>query len=178
MATTPFDETSASLDPAEQRARLDRDGYLFVRQVVPAAMLEELRVRLLTIARDGGWIRADRPLAEGVADLAGFCVEPEPRYMDGYLGMYRLPEFHAVQHCPALGGLFERMCQEPSLPQPRLIGRTSFPQREEFTTPAHQDFVPVQGTPDTWTAWIPLSDVTPELGGLEVCTGSHRQGIY
>ncbi len=178
MATKPFDETSASLDPTEQRARLEHEGYLFIRQLVPAAMLEDLRIRLLSIARDGGWVCADRPLEEGVADLAGFCVEPEPRYTEVYVRMYRLAEFHALQHCPALVGLFERMFEEPILPHPRLIGRTIFPQREEFTTPAHQDFVPVQGAADTWTAWIPLSDVTPDLGGLEVCAGSHRQGIY
>lgn len=175
----PLHDSTDLLSNAESlRFRLEHEGYLFLRQVVPAAMLEDLRLRMLAIARDGGWVLPHRPLEDAAADRSGFCVEPELRYMEVYHRMYQLPEFHAVQHHPTLLGVFEAMFQEPVLPHPRIIGRTIFPQREEFTTPAHQDFIPIQGTPDTYTAWIPLSSVPLELGGLEVCAGSHRDGLY
>ena len=175
----PFlDSTAAGGDGAELGRRMQRDGYLFLRGLLPADVVEGLRMQILEIARDAGWVRRDAALAEALADLNGFCVEPEPGYMQKYHAMYRLPEFHAIQHHPNLVGLFERMFEEAVLPHPRIIGRTIFPQRETFTTPPHQDFIPIQGTADTYTAWIPLSDLPPELGGLQLASGSHRRGVY
>ena len=107
-----------------------------------------------------------------------FCVEPTPEYMDVYSRMYAVPEFHALQHHPALVGLLEKLFDGPVLPHPRLIGRTIFPKRESFTTPPHQDFIPIQGTAETYTAWFPLHDLPPTMGGLEVAAGAHRGGVY
>ena len=160
----PFlDSTDFLHDGDELHRRMERDGYLFVRGLLPAAVVEDLRMQILEIARAAGWVQTGRPLADAVADLNGFCVEPEPEYMQKYHAMYKLPEFHAIQHHPNLMG---------------IIGRTIFPQREAFTTPPHQDFIPIQGTADTYTAWIPLGDLPAELGGLQVAAGSHQRGVY
>ena len=185
---TPFlDSTAAAGDGPELNRRMQRDGYLFVRGLLPPEPLETLRLNFLGIARDAGWVARGEPLADAVADLDGFCVEPQPDYMSIYAGMYKLQEFHALQHHPAIIGLLERMCGETGgngnvmpavIPHPRIIGRTIFPQREAYTTPAHQDFVPIQGTADTWTAWFPLHDLSPEMGGLQVAEGSHTSGVY
>ncbi|MCZ6677335.1 MAG: phytanoyl-CoA dioxygenase family protein [Candidatus Poribacteria bacterium] len=173
-----LDSTSIVDNGPELRNRVKQDGYLFIRGLLPTDMLESLRMQWLEIARQAGWVKTDAPLEDAIVDLNGFCVEPEPRYMQVYHNMYKLPEFHALQHHPNLIGLFERMLDEPVMPHPRIIGRTIFPQREAFTTPPHQDFIPIQGTAETYTAWIPLTDVPPELGGLQVAAGSHRHGVY
>ena len=175
----PFlDSTDVVNDGAELQRRMDRDGYLFIRGLLPADVLERLRMQILEIVREAGWIQADTPLEDAVADLNGFCVEPQPEYMDVYARMYALPDFHALQQHPNLIELFERMVGESVLPHPRTIGRTIFPQKEAYTTPPHQDFIPIQGTPDTYTAWVPLSDIPEEMGGLQVASGSHHQGVY
>lgn len=175
----PFlDSTDAVGDGPELARRMDRDGYLFVRGLLPADRLQALRLAFLEIARDAGWIDRSRPLADGVADLAGFCVEPEPGYMDGIRKMHALESYHALQHAPELTGLLQRLWGQTVLPHPRLITRSIFPQREAFTTPPHQDFIPIQGTPETFTAWFPLHDLPAEMGGLEIAEGSHRAGLY
>lgn len=175
----PFlNSTDVLNDGPELRRRMQRDGYLFLRGLLPTAVVEGLRLQILAIAQKAGWLKAGTPLADAIADLNGFCVEPEPAYMQKYHAMYKLPEFHAIQHHPNLLGLFARMLDETVLPHPRIIGRTIFPQREAFTTPPHQDFIPIQGTADTYTAWIPLSDLPTELGGLQVAAGSHQHGVY
>ena len=175
----PFlDSTDVLNDGPELRRRMQRDGYLFLRGLLPTAVVEGLRLQILAIAQEAGWLKAGTLLADAIADLNGFCVEPEPAYMQKYHAMYKLPEFHAIQHHPNLLGLFARMLDETVLPHPRIIGRTIFPQREAFTTPPHQDFIPIQGTADTYTAWIPLSDLPTELGGLQVAAGSHQHGVY
>ena len=175
---TFLDSTLLLDDPPALRARVQRDGYLFVRGLLPGRELEALRLHFLAIARDAGWVRADAPLEDAIADQDGFCVEPAPEYMDVYRLMYALPQFHALQHHPALVGLLEKVLDGPVLPHPRLIGRTIFPKRESFTTPPHQDFIPIQGTAETYTAWFPLHDLPPIIGGLEVAAGSHRGGVY
>ena len=52
------------------------------------------------------------------------------------------------------------------LVHPMKISRIIFPQNTAFSTPPHQDFVPIQGTTDTYTCWIPLADCPREHGGL------------
>ena len=61
---------------------------------------------------------------------------------------------------------------------PMKISRLVFPQNTAFSTPPHQDFVPIQGTTDTYTCWIPLGDCPREHGGLTVRAGSHQSGVY
>ena len=175
---TFLDSTSALDNASEIRIRMQRDGYLFVRGLLPADELAALRLQLLAIARDSGWVQRNKPLADAIANQDGFCVEPTPEYMDVYRHMYALPEFHALQHHPALVELLEKLLDGPVLPHPRLIGRTIFPRRESFTTPPHQDFIPIQGTAETYTAWFPLHDLPPGIGGLEVAAGSHHNGVY
>ena len=175
---TFLDSTPVLDDPPEIRTRMQRDGYLFIRGLLPADELAKLRLSFLAMVRDGGWIQKNTPLEDAIADQDGFCVEPTPAYMDVYRHLYALPQFHALQHHPALVGLLEKVLDGPVLPHPRLIGRTIFPKRESFTTPPHQDFIPIQGTAETITAWFPLHDLPPGMGGLEVAVGSHQGGVY
>lgn len=176
----PFLDSSGVIgDGPELARRMKRDGYLFVRGLLPAEPVESLRRQFLEIAAANGWVDTkSAPMEEGVADLTGFCVEPEPKYMEVYEQVYRLQDLHALPHHPRLMGLLERMLGEPVIHHPRIIGRFMFPQREAYTTKAHQDFVPIQGTEDTYTAWIPLSDLPEEMGGLQIAAGSHLGGVY
>ena len=175
----PFkDSTDIAGNGPLLRARMHEDGYLFIRSLLPGEILEALRSAFLEIAREAGWAREDTPKEDAIADVNGFCVEPEPAYMDVYAEMYGLEAFHALQHHPNIVTLLERMAGEPILPHARVIARTIFPQREAYTTPAHQDFIPIQGTAETYTAWIPLADLPFRMGGLQVAAGSHRKGVY
>lgn len=160
------------------KARMDQDGYLFFRGLLPAEVLEPVRLKWLTIARDAGWVDADKPLEDGIADLNGFCVEPQEPYMAIMYKVYEMPEFHALQQHPHIIDLLGKMLNDDILAHPRIIGRTIFPQRTEFTTPAHQDWIPIQGTAETYTAWIGMSDVPRKMGGLTLNAGSHLGGIY
>ncbi|MCL4505438.1 MAG: phytanoyl-CoA dioxygenase family protein, partial [Chloroflexi bacterium] len=40
-----------------------------------------------------------------------------------------------------------------------------------------EDYVHIQATPETYTAWTPLSDCPQALGGLAVLAGSHKLGL-
>ena len=107
----------------------------------------------------------------------GFCVDPEPRYLEVLRRINRLESYHALKHHPRLLGFFERMLGAPVFPHPRVLMRNIFPQRLEYTTKAHQDYPNVQGTTEVYTAWMPLIDCPRELGGLQVARGSHTLGV-
>ncbi len=172
------DSTDLIGDGPGLAARMARDGYLFLRGVLPRASVDEVQLEIGALAREAGWLRRDAPVAAAHADVAGFCVDPDPTYLKTLRRINRLESYHALKHHPALIGLFERMLGGEILPHPRVLMRNIFPERAEFTTKAHQDFPNVQGTTEVFTAWIPLIDVPMEVGPLQVAAGSHRSGVY
>lgn len=158
--------------------RMRRDGYLFLRNLVPTDAVSAVQRQAGAIAREDGWLRHDRPIADAIAEPAGFCVDPDPTYLRTLRRINHLEDYHALKHHPALIALFERMLGGPILPHPRVLMRNIFPSRDDFTTKAHQDFPNVQGTTEVFTAWMPLIDCPMEVGPLQVATGSHTMGVF
>ena len=175
----PFiDSTDLLPDGTALATRMRRDGYLFLRGLLPAEAVRGVQRQVGAIARADGWLRADRPVEDAVADPGGFCVDPDPTYLRTLRRINHLEDYHALKHHPALIGLFERMLGGPILPHPRVLMRNIFPAREAFTTKAHQDFPNVQGTQEVYTAWIPLIDCPMEVGPLQVAAGTHTEGVF
>ena len=172
-------ESSAGIveDGSALAARMSANGYLYLPGLLPASVVADVQCSVARIAREAGWLRQDAPLADAVADPRGFCVDPEPRYLEVLRRINRLERYHALKHHPALLGLFGRMLGAPVFPHPRVLMRNIFPAQPEFTTKAHQDYPNVQGTTEVYTAWIPLIACPPEVGGLQVARGSHHLGV-
>ena len=175
----PFtDSTALAEDGRALAARMDRDGYLLLRGLLPRPVIASVQQSIGDILRDAGWLDRTAPVAQAIADPAGFCVDPEPAYLAVLRRINRLESYHALKHHPALVGLFERMLGGPILPHPRVLMRNIFPDRAAITTKAHQDFPNVQGTPEVYTAWMPLIDCPMPVGPLQIAAGSHRSGVY
>jgi hypothetical protein len=173
-----IDSTDLATDGPALAARMHRDGYLFLRGLLPADTLRGLQCQIGSIARDAGWLRRDAPVAHAVADPAGFCVDPDPAYLATLRRINRLEDYHALKHHPALLGLFERMLAGAVFAHPRVLMRNIFPGREVHTTKAHQDFPNVQGTTEVFTAWFPLTDCPMDLGPLQIAAGTHTGAVY
>ena len=175
----PFvDSTALVGDGAALAERMRRDGYLFLRGLLPPDEIRALQRQIGQIVRDAGWLGRDSPVGDAIADLKGFCVDPEPVYLETLRTINRLEDYHRLKHHPALTGLFEGMLQGPILPHPRVLMRNIFPAREEYTTKAHQDYPNVQGTTEVFTAWIPLIDCPLETGPLQIAVGTHGGEVY
>jgi len=173
-----FDTTPLLGDPAALRARMRQDGYLFVRGLLPREAVANVQRQVGELARDAGWLRPDTPVSEAHANPAGFCVDPEPRYLETLRRINHLEDYHALKHHEALIGFLETLLGGPILAHPRVLCRNIFPAREEFTTKAHQDFPNVQGTEEVYTAWIPLIDIPMEAGPLQVAAGTQAEGVH
>lgn len=168
-----FVDSSNLLDqPAALRARMNEEGYLFLRGLLPKAAVQELYDAILCICQRCGW--ADQQgHAQGPAH-----VEGSPGFWAVYDQVQCLELFHALPHRPELYKVIEMLVQEQPFLHPRNIARIVFPQTEHFTTPPHQDYVHIQGTPNVYTTWIPLSDCPQALGGVAVQARTHHAGIY
>ena len=161
--------------PAALRRRITQDGYLFFKQLYDPDHLQQLRLEILGVIKNGGWLRADSNLASGIVDLSQRCAEGDTAYTDVYHEVYKLEMFHQSGHWQTVLDTMRKIINGPVLAHPQKIARLWFPQHTAHTTPAHQDFVHFQGSYETFTCWTPVGDCPKELGGLAVIPGSHRQ---
>jgi hypothetical protein len=174
----PFKDSSDILtNGAALKERMKTDGYVFIKGLYPKDVIDNLRRQTLSIADKAGWLKEGTRLEDAVAEPANACADPEPKFLEQFKKMYVLEDFHAAAHHPNVIGLIERIVDEEVLPHPRTIMRNVFPQRPDFTTPSHQDFPHIQGTPDTYSVWAPLGDCPIDRGGLTMAEGSHLEGV-
>lgn len=173
-----LDSTSICDDGAALRARIDRDGYLFIQGLLPAAAVRSVRSRLLAKAAAGGWLDPSTPLDSGIANPAAACKDPEARYLQVFRGLWADEELHHLRTHPHALAFFSRMFGEPALAHPMFVQRNIFPQRADFdfTTGIHQDRVHIGGA-TSYAMWVPLGDCPREKGALAVAAGSHTRGI-
>ena len=158
--------------------RLDRDGYLFIRGLLPADTIGNVRRRLMAKAAAGGWLDPSRPIEDGIANPQAACKDPEERYIKVFRGLWADEELHRLRTEPRILELFTRIFGEPALAHPMFVQRNIFPQSGnfDFTTGIHQDRVHIGGATST-ALWMPLGDCPREKGALAVAAGSHTQGI-
>ena len=185
-ATRTFEDATPLLNDAEAlRAKANEDGYLFFKGLIDRAKITAVRKEILQVLDKYGFLDNGSPQIDGVVDL-----EAIHRYnaaelnwngvgvpFEVYRDIQSLESFHALAHDPALIRIYEMLFGGPVLPHPRNIARIMLPHPSLHATPPHQDFLHVQGAPDTWTSWIPLGDVPVELGSLSILEGSHKEGL-
>lgn len=159
------------------RAQAARDGFLFFRRLLDLDAVLDVRRVVLEVCRQFEWLDGTAPLMDGVVRPGMTRLEGDDRQRAFYAELQTRRELHALARHPALLGCFDALFGEETLAHSRNICRTIFPDTALHTTPAHQDFVHIRGTPDTWTTWIPLGDCPRKLGGLAVARASHTRGF-
>ena len=179
VAAEPFLVSDPRRDtPESLRARMAQDGYLFVPGLVNRDAIRRARHDILAICAGAGWLAPGTKPDDGIAAPGVRHIAPQPGFMEVYTEVQRLESFHALAHDPGIVGVVRLIVEDEVLIHPRNIARIIFPEITAYTTPAHQDFIHIKGTPETYTCWFPLGDCPPELGGLAIMRGSHQQGIY
>ena len=175
---TFLDSTDCIDDVEALRRRVARDGYLFVRGLLPREAVMNVRARLLSKAAEGGWLDPAAPSQAGRANSKAACKDPEERYLQVFRTLWADEALHRLRTHPAVLRFFERLFGEPPLAHPMFVQRNIFPQRNgfDFTTGAHQDKVHIGGA-TSHALWVTLGDCPLEKGPLAVASGSHRHGI-
>ena len=178
------DVTSLLEDPSALRGRGRRDGLLFFRGLLPRKDVLEVRRDMLGVCRAQGWLKPGAAGSQGRCNLDAINRIPTEEIVRGfgvppavYAEAQKLESFHRIAHHPNLLRLYAVLFGKPVFAHPRNIVRIILPHAHVAPTPAHQDFVHVQGATNTWTCWFPLGDCPVALGGLAVLRRSHLKGI-
>ena len=163
-------------DPTALQRRLRRDGYLFIRELLPRADVLDLRRRVLQFCDEEGWLRKGSDVMAGLTDHAP-VAEGEPAWEPVYEKIQACEQFHRLKMHANVRQLMERLFAEPIVPLPMSIARVAFPRDNARATAPHQDWLYVQGSTETITCWATLGDVPETVGGLKILAGSHKTGF-
>jgi hypothetical protein len=145
---TPFLDSADVLgNPEELRRRMRRDGYLFLRGLLPNERVQDMRRRVLGICERHGWLAPGVDMMEGRTSRAP-TQEGKADYWPVYRELQLMEEFHLLAHDAALLDPLAKVLDEPVFVHPMKIGRISFPNNTIATTPEHQDYVHIQGSLD------------------------------
>lgn len=154
-------------DAPALRARLDEDGYLFIRGLHDRSLVLDARRQMLTKLAAAGALDPTAPLMEGriaAGNRGGFHgglneLTACPAYQELIRGKRCLRFFDFLRGGPTMTYDYQWL---------RVIGKGD-------CTGAHLDVIYMgRGTHNLLTMWTPLGDITYDQGPLALCAGSHR----
>lgn len=170
-------ESSISEPILDLQDNLKSQGYLFLRSFFPLDLIQEVRKRVLDILYFERWGKYQ--------DEKFIAIEPVKRInspsFHQCIGQLMKEELlHDLSDHPPLLWFLSALLGEPVFSHPRKMVRITYPYKlnPKDRVPPHQDIFYVKGERDTFTAWIPLGDYPPELGGLLVAPGTHKNGLF
>ncbi|MDX2110243.1 MAG: phytanoyl-CoA dioxygenase family protein [Verrucomicrobiota bacterium] len=175
-------------DPEALRARLDNEGYLYIKNFFDLELIEAGRRSILEKLGAEGLLDPESDLMEGVISpekLEAFALDAAPKFVDGRTmkklkaGAFR-PDLavankaiERVTYGPELMSFYTMLFGEPVLHFDYTWLRVMGP---GFGTPTHCDWVYMgRGSRELLTCWIPYGNVPLEVGGLILLERSHLQ---
>ncbi len=153
------------------REHMQEDGYLLLRGLQHRENVERTRAYLLEKLRENGQLSDEAPQNEAV---------PAHGARGGFLGgnkaVTHSKEFLALVESSEIMGFFGSFLQGDILTFDFKWLRVVVP--GDFTG-AHYDIVYMgQGTKNLYTCWMPIGDVTLDMGPLAILSGSHSAASF
>ena len=150
-------------------ARLEREGYLFLRGALSPEMSFEFRTYYFAKLEHSGLLETD---SDGVASNEGVDLAEVRRVLFDEI----VPSQTYLDFCTssAVKGFFAWLFDgEVHLHKRKLIRHAKV--NDTWVTPAHYDLVYLrEGTQNLLSAWIPLGDCPVNRGGLTYLERSHK----
>lgn len=161
-------DSSALLgDTRALRERLASDGYLLLRGFHPRDEVLRARAAILDFVAAAGALAPEAAREDGVA-----AASAAPPNMKGRRDITHHPAVQPILEGPAVMALFARLFDAPARSFDYKWLRATPP--GEFTG-VHADSVYMgRGSARLLTCWVPFGEITPALGAITLCVGSHR----
>ncbi len=165
-------------DASELRERMDREGYLFFRELIDPASNWEVRKDVLEVLQRAGWLKEGAPLIDGIGNGRRVYVEPEPDFLEVYQEVQKVESFHRLAHSQAILDVDGKACRRGgATPSGKDSQADVSPEQSALDSTAPR-LRPYPRDTETYTCWMPLGDCPRELGGLNVLPRSHKQGVH
>jgi hypothetical protein len=162
-----FRETDVDEEIEVQQDRISDDGYLYLRNFWSREQVQKVRDSLTSQLDQLGFLLPGAP-----RDEARFNGREIGRAMGNPLDQ-RDPLLQDLVFGSRITDFFTRLLGGPVRSFDFIWFRTKGP---GLGSPIHCDLVYMgRGTHDLYTTWVPLGDVSLELGGLLVLEGSHQK---
>jgi len=156
--------------PQVLRERMERDGYLYLANLLDPADVMSAREQLLTKLWEQGFVDPRYPLLDAIS--FGKKRLPLNEKSEAAGALRTLSELEALSHHPKLMAFFEMFLGGEVLSYNYTWIRAA---RIGEATGCHYDHVYMgRGTDRLYTSWIPLGDVPRMEGPLAILAGSNH----
>ena len=160
-------ESNPAESPALLHERMEADGYLYLREFWPRAQVQAVRDSLTRQLDALGFLQPGAP-----TDEARFHGREVGRAMGNPLNQQD-PLLQNLVFGPRIIDFFQTFLGGSVRHFDFIWFRTKGPGQG---SPIHCDLVYMgRGTHNLYTTWVPLGDVSLNLGGLMVLEGSHKK---
>ncbi len=146
---------------------LSDDGYLLLRGFIEPEKVAVAREKVLSYMAEQNSIQPNTPLLEGCMRTGAKRVN-----MEGFRGITSDPAVLEVIENPRLFNFFDSFFGKKSdtyrFKWLRAVGNKEY-------TGAHYDTVYMgRGSKNLHTVWVPMGEISPQLGSLAMCEGSNQ----
>eukprot|EP01060_Flectonema_neradi_P014024 TRINITY_DN20746_c0_g1_i1.p1 TRINITY_DN20746_c0_g1~~TRINITY_DN20746_c0_g1_i1.p1 ORF type:complete len:352 (+),score=69.04 TRINITY_DN20746_c0_g1_i1:58-1056(+) len=153
----------------ELRKSIDEDGYAYLNGVLEREAVLECREFILQKFSDAGGIIKGKATDAVLEENCGVGCIP---FLEGYNEFTHNEKVIKILESPVIRNIFENVFGQKVIAFDykwlRGVSTGSY-------TGAHYDIVYMRrGSPQLMTCWIPLGDITMDLGALAMCRGSHK----
>jgi hypothetical protein len=154
-------------DISALRERINRDGYLLLRNFLDRDTVLKAREAIVKHLSDKSALVEGQPLLEAVMPRTGKEVR-----MTGQTAITHHPASLALFENPRLFDFFEKFFNQDAVTYDykwlRAVGNENF-------TGCHYDVVYMgRGSQKVHTVWIPIGEIPVTQGTLAICEGSHN----
>lgn len=168
----PLEPSDPSAPLVDLQERYRETGYLWLKQLLPRSEVLAFRRHFFGAMQDTGLLNPGSDPEDGV--FSG--EESTPLAQKRLMEVVRTAAYEAFCLHPHLYQFMDRFLGGMSYLHKRKIIRYTRP-GEPNGTPAHYDLIYLRGGTDrVVTAWIPIGDIPPQMGGLVYLEGSDRVG--
>jgi ectoine hydroxylase-related dioxygenase (phytanoyl-CoA dioxygenase family) len=166
--------TSPSEDMEALRRQLRQQGYLWLKDFLDPAIVNEFRGYVFAHLMDTGIVK---PGGDPRLGLASGEAEARDRVDKRIMELVRAAAYEAFCAQQRLWRFMDEFLGGISYLHRRKLLRHTLP-NTPAVTPAHYDLVYLRGGTDRIvTVWIPIGDIPAEMGGLVYLEGSHAEGV-
>ena len=79
----PFvDSSDIVLDGAALDRRMKRDGYLFIKGLMPRDVIADLKHQFMEIVAEAGWLKTSTAVDDAIVKPEAACTDPDPRCLE------------------------------------------------------------------------------------------------